>query len=83
VIEETHPFSANLIADRSFHALAVTSLVACISEIDTTCVAMFSVRAVYDRPFPLNHGKCAVTDRAYRNPMVSISRSASRKHLMN
>src|SRR5215471_20282781 len=26
---------------------------------------MPSVGAVYDRPFWLNHGKCAVTDRAY------------------
>ena len=26
---------------------------------------MSSVGTVYDRPFWLNHGKCAVTDRAY------------------
>src|SRR5215471_10341741 len=32
-----------------------------------------SVGAVYDRPFWLNHGKCAVTDRAYSGTESSVT----------
>jgi hypothetical protein len=48
LFEITFPFPAISIEDLP---ATFVKVVACISEIDTTCVAMFSVGAVYDRPF--------------------------------